>query len=265
MDRATIKHRTSIKIVLADGDTYTSQGLRNALANEGYRDVRTVARLATLRDVMMTAMVDLLVLDVDLPDGDAIGLVKDIRRGKLGRNPFLPIILLTWASAPHVVRRAVNSGVDLILVKPLSPVQLFARIDGLAEHRRPFVVTPDYVGPDRRGQEEPDTAERYDVPNTLKEKLEGRPVDSAALADRIDAALQQINASRLAQAGMKLASAIEVVCRAVEADEITDEIEDEVTGLYRLARNIAGLGDPDIRKLCKPLLKILNTMRADID
>ena len=265
MDRATAKHRAAVKIVLADGDTYTSQGLRNALANEGYCDVRTIARLTALRDVMMTATVDLLVLDVDLPDGNAVGLVRDIRQGRLGRNPFLPIILLTWASEPKVVQRVVNSGVDLILVKPLSPAQLFSRIDGLIADRKPFVVTADYVGPDRRAQAAPNPVQRYDVPNTLKDKLEGRPVDTAALADRIDEALQAMNTSRLAQAGVKLASAIDAVCRTVEADDITDDLFDELDDLCRLARGIAGLGGPDIRKLCKSLLEILNRMRADID
>lgn len=265
MDRATTRHRAAIKVVLADGDIYTAQGLRNALTNEGYRDVRTVARLTVLRDVMMAEMVDLLVLDADLPDGNAIGLVKDVRRGGMGRNPFLPIILLTWASEPKAVQRAVNSGVDLILVKPLSPAQLFSRIDGLVADRKPFVVTADYVGPDRRSQEDPKAAGRFDVPNTLKEKMEGRPVDLAALSGRIGAALQQMNASRLVQAGVKLAAGVDAVCCAVEADDIMDEMEDDLDDLCRLAKSIGSLGGPGIRRLCRPLLKILKTMRADID
>lgn len=265
MDRATLRHRAAIKVVVADGDTYTAQGLRNALTNEGYSDVRTVARLATLRDVMIAAMVDLLVLDAELPDGNASGLVRDVRRGRLGRNPFLPIILLTWASEPKAVQCAVNSGVDLILVKPLSPAQLFSRIEGLVADRKPFVVTADYIGPDRRSQENAEAAGRYDVPNTLKDKMEGRPVDVAALSGRIDVALQQMNASRLAQAGMKLAGGVDVVCRAVETDEITDDLEDELDDLCRLVRSIGILGGPGVRKLCRSLLKILKTMRADID
>ena len=73
MDRANAKHRANVKVVVADSDNYTSQGLRNALTNEGYRDVLVVGRLAILRDLMMASMVDLLVLDADLRDGDAIG------------------------------------------------------------------------------------------------------------------------------------------------------------------------------------------------
>jgi DNA-binding response OmpR family regulator len=265
MDRTSNKHRGSIKVVLADGDIYTSQGLRNALTNEGYGEVRAVARLFALRDVMMATMVDLLVLDADLPDGNALGLVRDIRRGRLGRNPFLPIILMTWTSEPLVVQRAVNSGIDLILVKPVSPARLFSRIDGLVAHRKRFVVTADYIGPDRRGDDVAGAAQHYDVPNTLKDKMEGRQVDPAALADTIDAALHELNTKRLAQAVEKFAGSIEEVCRAIAADEITDDLEEEFDDLCRVAKDIADMGGPEIRKLCKPLLKVLHTIRADID
>ena len=95
--------------------------------------------------------------------------------------------------------------------------------------------------------------------------MEGRQVDAAALSDKIDAALHELNARRLAQAVEKLACSIEIVCRAIEADEITDELEDEFDDLCRVARDIADIGGPDIRKLCKPLLKVLHTIRADID
>ncbi len=208
---------------------------------------------------------DLLVLDLDLPDGSALGVVQEIRQGRLGRNPFLPIILLTWARQPKVLQRAVSSGIDLILVKPVSPAQLFSRIDGLVAQRRPFIVTADYVGPDRRGHAMSGDAQRYEVPNTLKEKLEGRQADPAALADKIDTVLQEVNASRVSQAGAKLAGALDEAIRAIEADEITDELEDALDALCRMARDIARIGDAEIRDTCKALLKILHTMRADID
>jgi DNA-binding response OmpR family regulator len=265
MERTATRFRANVKVVMADGDTYMCQGLRNALTNEGYRDVRTVGRLSALRDVLAAAMADLLVLDADLADGDAIALVREIRRGKAGRNPFLPIILLIWTTDPEVVQRAVGSGVDLILIKPLSPAQLFSRIDGLVEDRKPFVVTADYMGPDRRDSEKPRDAEFYDVPNTLKDKIEGRPVDTAALSEQIDAALQEMNGSRLAQAGVKLAAMVDGICRAFEARRVSDETAAELAQVCYMAKSIAGLGGADLGKLCKSLIKIVRTMRNDLD
>jgi DNA-binding NarL/FixJ family response regulator len=264
MERVAMKHRANVKIVIADSDMYTCQGLRNALADDGYGDVRAVGRLAVLRDILMTAVVDLLVLDIDLPDGDAIALARDIRRGKIGRNPFLPIILLTWASAPEVVLRVVSSGVDLILVKPLSTGQLFSRIEGLIADRKPFVVTADYMGPDRRSREMSENTQFYNVPNTLKDKIEGRPVDPTALSTEINAALQAMNNSRMAQAGLKLAGAIDGLCRRFES-KATEDIYDEIARIGHLVRDIAGLGGPDIRTLCKSLIKTLNQIGDNAD
>ena len=53
MERTAARFRAMVKVVMADGDTYMCQGLRNALTNEGYRDVRTVSRLTALRDVLV--------------------------------------------------------------------------------------------------------------------------------------------------------------------------------------------------------------------
>ena len=127
MDRQVAKYRAKVSILVADGNYHMSQGIRNALADEGYQDIRSVSRLSAVREIMTSSMVDLLVLDVDLPDGDGISLVRDIRHGKIGRNPFLPVIFVTWESNPEIVRRAVSSGVDLILLKPMSAAQLFSR------------------------------------------------------------------------------------------------------------------------------------------
>lgn len=265
MERTATRFRATVKVVMADGDTYMCQGLRNALTNEGYRDVRTVSRLTALRDVLVAAMVDLLVLAVDLADGDAIALVREIRQGKAGRNPFLPIILLTWTTDPEVVQRAVGSGVDLILVKPLSPAQLFSRIDGLVANRKPFVVTADYIGPDRRDGEKAGDIQHYDVPNTLKDKIEGRPIDPAALSDQIEAALQEMNVSRLAQAGVKLAGMVDGICRAFEAGRLSDETGVELAQVAYMAKSIAGLGGADLGKLCRSLIKIVRSMHNDPD
>ena len=79
------RNRASVKIVLADSDSYMRQGLRNAFATEGYQDFRTVGRLSLLRDLLASAPADLLILDVDTPDGDAVEVAREIRAGKLGK------------------------------------------------------------------------------------------------------------------------------------------------------------------------------------
>jgi hypothetical protein len=224
-----------------------------------------------VREIIAARMVDLLVLDVDLPDGDAVALVRDIRRGKVGRNPFVSVIFVTRESESEVIRRAVNSGVDLILIKPLSAGRLFARIDRLVADRKPFIVTGDYVGPDRRNRplairsfgDAPNML--YDVPNTLKDKLEGRKVSTSALSGEIEATMQRMNGRRLEEAALQLGENVDAICRAFGTGVDREDMDYALAQASYAAREIANLGNIEIVKLCASLKEIIDAIRADPD
>lgn len=268
MARISEKHRSTVKILLGDNDPLMRQGLRNALANEGYRDVRAVGRISTLRENIATAVPDLLIIDVDTPDGDAIELVTDIRNSKLGKNPFLPVIFVTWGADPAVIGRTAKSGADIILVKPLSPAQLFSRIESLVSDRRPFVVTNGYIGPDRREKDGRGNIRNFAVPNTLKDKLEGKPVDPAELSAQVDKVMGKMNVSRVQQGAITLAQKVEEVCCALEGEMKIDGAKNALTLIIRTAKNIQAIGTGDITKLCASLISITGPMARnpqDID
>lgn len=250
------KNRASVQILLADNDSYMRQGLRNAFASEGYQNVRTVGKIPMLKELLNAMTPDLLIVDVGTPDGDAIGLVRELRAGKVGKNPFLPVILATWASNPEVIGRAAESGVDLILAKPLSPAQLFSRIDSLVKDRKPFIATNRYFGPERRGKERQGDIRHFEVPNTLKDKLEGRPVDPAALNEQVDALMQEMQESRLETSAMMLAEKVEKVCTACENGESLKDIGNALAMISRTADDIRRLGTGDITALCASLVRI---------
>lgn len=265
MGRLDTKYRASVKVVVADGDSLICQGLRNALTDEGYEDIRTVGRLHAVREIMATSMVDLLVLDVDLPDGDGVSLVRDIRHGKIGRNPFLPVIFVTWEADTDIIRRAVSSGVDLILLKPASASQLFSRIDQLVVDRKPFVVTADYVGPDRRDNpDRPVSTQFYQVPNTLKDKIEGRAVNVKALSGQIASTVKEMNSHRLEEAAIQLSANIDAVCSAFVAENRHDDVEYGLAQSSYAAKEIANLGSIHIVKLCASLMGIIDAIRVDM-
>lgn len=262
METPVSKHCANVTVVVADGDRQLCEGLRVALVAEGYKDIHTVGRLAAVRDIIGQSIVDLLVLDVDLSDGDAVSLVGDIRRGKIGRNPFVSVIFVTRESDTEVIRRAVDSGVDLILIKPLSAARLFERIDQLIADRKPFVVTGDYVGPDRRGlPSEPDSL--YEVPNTLKDKMKSRRVDRAALSGQIESTMHRLNGRRLEQAALQLSENIDAICRTFGSAMRGDDIEYALSQASFAAKEIANLGNIEIVKLCASLKEIIDTLRAD--
>ena len=144
-------NRDRVLIFFGDPDAPIRQVIRTTMASENYRNIEVFNKLQTLRDSIRNLDPHLIIIDSGLPEGDAIKLISDVRLGKVGRNPFVPIITTTW---DPIEIRFVKSliVVPMTLVKPLSPAQLMTRISVLADNRKPFVVTSDYIEPDRRDE-----------------------------------------------------------------------------------------------------------------
>src|SRR3546814_8764656 len=81
------------------------------------------------------------------------------------------------------------------------------RIETVGLHRKPFVVTSDYSGPDRRKAvaRRDSNVPLIEVPNPLREKMLGRPIDAAALQQAIMAANDSINRQRLHASSFRIA------------------------------------------------------------
>ena len=123
------------------------------MTDQGYRSLHDYGDLDIVEDEIKNTMPDLIVMDSIMDGGEALALASRIRAGDLGVNPFVGIIMTVRQPSQAVIRRVVNSGTDDIIVKPLSPKSMMDRISAVAYHRKPFVVTSDYIGSDRRTKE----------------------------------------------------------------------------------------------------------------
>ena len=118
-------------------------------------------------------------------------MIQQLRQGAAGYNPFIVIIVTAWEKSIALITRVVNSGADDLLLRPFSTALLGARIEAHIERRKGFVITTDYVGPDRRQRCRPrrQDVEMFDPPNSLKMKAKDR-LSAEAIAKRLDAELQ---------------------------------------------------------------------------
>ena len=90
--------------------------------------------LATARQILGAQHVDLVLLDVRLPDGDGLELASELRRGGKDR----PIVVVLSASVlPSEQDAAVRSGADAFLAKPYHPTELVALVGKLLNDGRP--------------------------------------------------------------------------------------------------------------------------------
>ena len=103
--------------------------VRGALEAEGWQ----VHEAGTLRDGLAAAgtrQPDLLVLDLGLPDGDGVSLIRDVRGWSA-----VPIIVLSARTDEADKIAALDAGADDYLTKPFGTGELLARVR--ANLRRP--------------------------------------------------------------------------------------------------------------------------------
>jgi two-component system, chemotaxis family, chemotaxis protein CheY len=82
-------------------------------------------------------------------------LVRFLRASKQSPNPYVSIIMLTSQALKNNIEAARDSGVNEILLKPISAEGLCNRIMRIIEHTPPFIVSPNYTGPCRRRMNAP--------------------------------------------------------------------------------------------------------------
>ncbi|WP_158043616.1 response regulator [Skermanella pratensis] len=190
-------HRPKIGILMGEGNFSVRIALKSLLQAEGFSGIVDVPDIRSLRALLEEGRdsSDVVVLDADLEGEDPCGLVRAIRHGKLGSNPFVTVIMTTSVASNDRVRAIVESGADGLLVKPLSVNAVMERLIALVRQRKPFIVTSAYIGPDRRKDPArgPSSIPLFDVPNTLRAKAEGRSAELAAMDEVIARAQSQID------------------------------------------------------------------------
>lgn len=144
-------------------------GTRASLHSIGFRNVELASSLEMLRDRMKLRSPDLLLVEVAGAETEACALVQSIRQGNLGDNPFVVVIVTTWRRDGTIVGQVLNSGADDLIARPVSAAMLGERIKAQIDRRKRWVVTMDYIGPDRRREARAGQGtECIDVPNSLK-------------------------------------------------------------------------------------------------
>lgn len=112
------------RVLVAEGDPDDSAALTAVLRLNGFdaREARTAE--AALKATSETRPA-VLVVDLDLPDGDGCALIRQVRR-----LPDPPAVVVVTGHASEKVRRAATeAGAAAYLLKPADPVEL-ARLVG---------------------------------------------------------------------------------------------------------------------------------------
>lgn len=124
-----------MRLLIVDDDPELRDLLVRALERDGNQVVAT-ADVASARQVIGLGTVDLVVLDLALPDGTGLELCEALR----ANASEMPVLMLTAHSEISQRVRALDAGADDFLAKPFAVAELRARVRALA--RRAGLLEP---------------------------------------------------------------------------------------------------------------------------
>jgi DNA-binding response OmpR family regulator len=180
----------SVDVLIYDPVAANRTATRTALYALGFRRTVTVSTLEDFIESMQQNAPDIALCEVQGAPEELCATIQHMRQGGTGYNPFIVIIVTAWEKNTTLINKVLSSGADDLLLRPFSTALLGQRIETHIERRKGFVITTDYVGPDRRKDNcRPSNVEIFEPPNSLKMKAKDK-LPSEAIARKLDAELK---------------------------------------------------------------------------
>ena len=112
------------QLLIVEDDQTLNEGLCRALQQED-RKIISCDCLKGARAQLALDTTDFVLLDINLPDGSGLELLKEIKKQK----PALPVVLLTANDTDRDIVQGLETGADDYITKPFSLSVLRARVN----------------------------------------------------------------------------------------------------------------------------------------
>ena len=176
------------RILIVEDDETLAQGIRLALRGPE-TDVTLCGTLAETAGLLRDPSFRLLILDINLPDGSGLDLLRTLRR-----TSAMPVILLTANDLETDIVGGLESGADDYITKPFSLAVLRARVHAQLRREAPAesgVVELDHFRFDFDRMEFRRAGQAVELSRTEQKLLRllvenrGRTLSRAMLLDRV--------------------------------------------------------------------------------
>lgn len=182
MERTAVEF-SNLRILLVENHHLMRRLLREMLRGFGTGEIFEAVDVPEAFSLIYREPFDAVILDFFLGEMDGADFTWRIRRDPACRNREVPILLITGLPEHQRVLKVRDAGVDSILAKPVAPKDLFLRLNSMLGRQRRFIVTQDYVGPEREPETRRSAAARLrDYPSPLTE-LRRRALSRVELDD----------------------------------------------------------------------------------
>ena len=114
----------SSRLLIVDDDAYLRTSLRQQFLAEGFQNIFDVGSVTGLNAALKDSKPDLILLDIEMPDGNGVEICKLLRS-----DGFIkPILMLTEKNAESDVIKGLEAGANDYVTKPIRIGELLTRI-----------------------------------------------------------------------------------------------------------------------------------------
>ena len=113
------------RVLCVEDDPATQVILGGIIEDAGWRSEPALSAAAARGVLAASPEIQIVLLDWMLPDGSGVDLCREL---KAAAGAALYVILVTVRGAPEDIETGLDAGADDYLVKPVSPVEVRARI-----------------------------------------------------------------------------------------------------------------------------------------
>jgi DNA-binding response OmpR family regulator len=136
------------KLLIVDDEADTLRLVSLMLDRQGYQ-ILTAKDGNTALEIVATENIDLILLDVMMPDMDGVEVAKILRGNP--ETESIPIIMFTAKSQVEDKITGLEAGADVYLTKPTQPRELFAQVKGVLSRSQKKRSLPPAPNPSDRG------------------------------------------------------------------------------------------------------------------
>jgi CheY-like chemotaxis protein len=120
-------------ILVVEDDAGTQLLVETLLKSDGY-DVETAGTVSTARQLLMAVTPDLILMDIELPDGNGLALTGWIKGNR--RTKSIPVVALTSHISLERRTAATAAGCAGFISKPITTGRFEKQVEGYLAVRR---------------------------------------------------------------------------------------------------------------------------------
>lgn len=139
-----------VNALLVDPDSHSAELLSRILTGFGVKNNFEAETVESALEMLVSESPDLVFCESRIGEATCADLVRRIRQMNDKMLRVVPVIVFSGYTERGMVEVARDSGVNLVLKKPIEPSALYDRLAWIAKGSRAFVEAATYIGPDRR-------------------------------------------------------------------------------------------------------------------